>query len=84
MRRLKSNILTKRAVWAHWLIMGATTLGFLLFRVPLAAAASWASLQLWGLIDAGKELVFSSLSTGLLPTGAGVMTKEIAYGAYLV
>ena len=75
---LKSNILTKRAVWAHWLIMGATTLGFLLFRVPLAAAASWASLQLWGLIDAGKELVFSSLPTGLLPTGAGVMTKEIA------
>ena len=75
---LKGNIVTKRAVWAHWLLMGTTTLGLLLFREPLAQVASLATLRLWGLVDTGKNLVFSSLSASSVPTGAGLLTKEIA------
>ena len=75
---LKGNILTKRAAWAHWLIIGTTTMGLLLFREPLSSAASWATLRLWGLVATAKDLVFSSLSAGSVPTGAGLMTKGLA------
>ncbi|MBA2132381.1 Na/Pi cotransporter family protein [Capillibacterium thermochitinicola] len=78
MAALRGNMLTKRAVWAHWLILGTTTMGLLLFRAPLAQAASWATLQLWGLLEAGKNLVFSSFPASMVPTGARLLTKEVA------
>ncbi|NLM36987.1 MAG: Na/Pi cotransporter family protein, partial [Firmicutes bacterium] len=80
----KGNMLTRRAVWAHWLILGTTTLGLLLLRGPLAQAASWATLQLWGLIEAGKNLVFSAFPAGSVPSGAGLLTKEVAMSHTLV
>ncbi|NLW59034.1 MAG: Na/Pi cotransporter family protein [Firmicutes bacterium] len=75
---LKSNLLAKRAVWAHWLIMGTTTMGLLLFRTPVARVASWATLQLWSLFATGNNLAFSSFPVSSVTTGARLLTKEVA------
>lgn len=74
---VKGDLGTKRAAWAYWLIIGTTTLSFLLFYEPFAQMVSWATLQLWRLVGTGKQLIFS-LPAGVVPTGAPLLTKEIA------
>ncbi|HBR28648.1 MAG TPA: hypothetical protein DD789_04305 [Firmicutes bacterium] len=74
---VKDNILTKRAVWAHWLIIGTTTLGFLLLKGPLSQVVNGTTLWLWRSAGAAKEFIFS-VPAGPLPTGARLLSKEIA------
>lgn len=74
---VNGNIQTKRAVWAHWLITGTTTLCLLVLLGPFARVVHWATLQLWRVIGVGKELILS-VPAGLEPTGAPLLIKEIA------
>jgi phosphate:Na+ symporter len=74
---VKNNVLAKRAVWAHWLIIPTTTLSILLFTGPLSQVVNWTTLWLWRLIGAGKEFIFS-VPAGPLPTDAWLLSKKIA------
>jgi phosphate:Na+ symporter len=74
---VKGNLQTKRAAWAHWLITGTTSLSLLFLLGPLARVVNWATLQLWRLIESGKEFILS-VPAGSVPTGAPLLIKEIA------
>ena len=73
----KGSIITRRAVWAQWIFVLATTLVLLLVASPFSVFVSKVTINLWVGVSKIKELFFS-MPAGHLPTASQLFPREIA------